>query len=849
MTDTTPRLRLPLMTASQAQKHVTHNEALMLIDLLVGVIPVLSRSLSEPPEETADGDVFIVAGTGAEAWEGFDADDVVLMIDGGWRRVTATRGMMASLASEGGALVWYDGEKWASSMSGAGTGSTVTETDDFTIGGGHYARTVRVNSSTAVAVTLPKTAGAGVALNVLQAGDGFAEFEPESGASLFHRMGHTRTGGRWSLCSLLVESNAGGSAAAWVLSGETQASGVVSLPGEDLTALVDYGSAGYVYQGQEYASQAAFLTAIGGGVVSSTYVHIGPFVEPGATELLTNGDFSEGSTGWTAGGASIAVVDGELQVTGSGGNGSTAYRSISGIVQPSGRAYRLAGKVRRGTATNVTLGFGSGAGGGTANYAQTANITATSMEAVALYCGGFHATTPVIAVRHLVNPSTGTYLADDLSIKEALPYPGFKPGELCGLVEGNTPSTTGTDRVVFQADDNADFNGNWFERNFIRLIWKADGTLHFVVSFGGTGSAVDQVDFNLGSVAASTSFAVAFTAKENDFRAAMLGRPVQVDTSGSFPGIAGIRIGKARSAAALMWTGTVDRVRLYQRAAEEVEFLGLAGGNGLVAWGDSLAAGAGSTGGSTGNKTLPAQAQGLFSPARSVVNRGVGGQTSTQIAARMNARPINVTVTGNAIPASGGVVVTDKNINVLTASGTFAGTQTGWLAGVRGTMSTDSGGVWTFTRKNAGAVVPCPPGSSFVCEAGQVLRPRTSWLWIGRNGAQSGYTVQDDIAAAVASLGHSRYLVGSILTSAADTSGGKTSILALNSDLQATYGDRYVDVLGALQAENDGSANDLADVAASLVPRSLRSDHLHLNDDGYLVAAEAFKAAHDLMGY
>ncbi|MCJ2115070.1 DUF2793 domain-containing protein, partial [Methylobacterium sp. J-001] len=35
MTDATPRLGLTLIAASQAQKHVTHNEALGLLDALV----------------------------------------------------------------------------------------------------------------------------------------------------------------------------------------------------------------------------------------------------------------------------------------------------------------------------------------------------------------------------------------------------------------------------------------------------------------------------------------------------------------------------------------------------------------------------------------------------------------------------------------------------------------------------------------------------------------------------------------------------------------------------------------------------------------------------------------------
>ena len=35
MSDLSPILSLPLLQASQAQKHVTHNEALMQLDLLV----------------------------------------------------------------------------------------------------------------------------------------------------------------------------------------------------------------------------------------------------------------------------------------------------------------------------------------------------------------------------------------------------------------------------------------------------------------------------------------------------------------------------------------------------------------------------------------------------------------------------------------------------------------------------------------------------------------------------------------------------------------------------------------------------------------------------------------------
>ncbi len=60
----------------------------------------------------------------------------------------------------------------------------------------------------------------------------------------------------------------------------------------------------------------------------------------------------------------------------------------------------------------------------------------------------------------------------------------------------------------------------------------------------------------------------------------------------------------------------------------------------VVAWGDSLTAGG-----------YPAIAGGLFSPQRSIVNRGLGGQGSFSIAARQGGRPLLVTVSGNIIPS------------------------------------------------------------------------------------------------------------------------------------------------------------------------------------------------------
>ena len=56
MTDisTTPRLALPLLAMAQAQKEVTHNEALILLDALI-YATVEDGPIVAPPAEPAEG--------------------------------------------------------------------------------------------------------------------------------------------------------------------------------------------------------------------------------------------------------------------------------------------------------------------------------------------------------------------------------------------------------------------------------------------------------------------------------------------------------------------------------------------------------------------------------------------------------------------------------------------------------------------------------------------------------------------------------------------------------------------------------------------------------------------------
>lgn len=100
MTDeTTARHSLPLMQPGQAQKEMTHNEALILIDS--ALFPAVSAiAMNTPPDGPAPGDSWIVGEQPTGAWEGA-ANALATWIEGGWRFVAARDGMRVWSAAAG----------------------------------------------------------------------------------------------------------------------------------------------------------------------------------------------------------------------------------------------------------------------------------------------------------------------------------------------------------------------------------------------------------------------------------------------------------------------------------------------------------------------------------------------------------------------------------------------------------------------------------------------------------------------------------------------------------------------------------------------------------------------------
>ncbi|KZL14853.1 DUF2793 domain-containing protein [Pseudovibrio sp. Ad37] len=91
MSETTPRLALPFIMAAQAQKHVTHNEALRLLDSLIQM-RVLNATTTDPPSTSDEGDAYIVNAPATIEWAGWEKD-VAFYADGSWFRLPAIDGM------------------------------------------------------------------------------------------------------------------------------------------------------------------------------------------------------------------------------------------------------------------------------------------------------------------------------------------------------------------------------------------------------------------------------------------------------------------------------------------------------------------------------------------------------------------------------------------------------------------------------------------------------------------------------------------------------------------------------------------------------------------------------------
>jgi hypothetical protein len=114
MPDISPNLALPFIQPAQAQKHVTHNEALQRLDVLVQLV-VVDHSLTLPPAAPEDGACYIVATGSTNAWAGQDGQ-IAAFTNNSWQFFLPKPGWTARSLTLG-AMLTYDGAGWVTAAS------------------------------------------------------------------------------------------------------------------------------------------------------------------------------------------------------------------------------------------------------------------------------------------------------------------------------------------------------------------------------------------------------------------------------------------------------------------------------------------------------------------------------------------------------------------------------------------------------------------------------------------------------------------------------------------------------------------------------------------------------------
>lgn len=267
----------------------------------------------------------------------------------------------------------------------------------------------------------------------------------------------------------------------------------------------------------------------------------------------------------------------------------------------------------------------------------------------------------------------------------------------------------------------------------------------------------------------------------------------------------------------------------------------------IIAYGDSMTAGTGSTSGNN-YPALVARRTGL-----TVTNAGNYGEASSDIAARQGGSPLVGLPSGGAIPASGPVALTLKRASDGQPTARFIRVSPKQVnpvtfAGVQGTLAWESANSrYLFTRQTAGDAVPVTRPMPLYAASSTAQRNKLHLIWMGRNNQLETDQIAGDIASMIQHMDavKKRYLILSVLTATDEPTGSANhaAITDLNLRLARQYGRRFVDLrrylidYGLDDAQISPTAEDAACIAADTLPPSLAPDKMHLNDAGYAIVA------------
>lgn len=169
-------LKLPYMAAAQAQKHVTHNEALELLDAIVQ-LTVKAFDATTPPLLANEGDVWAIGSGAVNEWAGHDGE-LSVSSNGTWLFIEPRTGWRAANESD---LRIYDGGAWIKpalpelqNLPGVGVGTSYDAGNPLSVSG---AATLLSHEGSGHQLKINKAATVDTASMLFQTGwSGRAEF-------------------------------------------------------------------------------------------------------------------------------------------------------------------------------------------------------------------------------------------------------------------------------------------------------------------------------------------------------------------------------------------------------------------------------------------------------------------------------------------------------------------------------------------------------------------------------------------------------------------------------------------------------------------------------------------------
>lgn len=121
MSDKSANLKLPFIQSAQAQKHVTHNDAITNLDILTQ-LTVEDKDLSTPPPSPIEGTCYIIASAATAEWAGKE-NQLAAWQDSAWRFYEPAEGWVAWIRDEDTQAV-FDGALWNELTASGGGGGT-----------------------------------------------------------------------------------------------------------------------------------------------------------------------------------------------------------------------------------------------------------------------------------------------------------------------------------------------------------------------------------------------------------------------------------------------------------------------------------------------------------------------------------------------------------------------------------------------------------------------------------------------------------------------------------------------------------------------------------------------------